>query len=335
MRGRIAIAALVALGCAAGIVALVNGGSANGDGAKTSASKRWQPLASSPLQRTEIGSARVGDSIYAVGGYIADPSPTGKTTNRVLRYEIGTNRWTELGPMPLGVNHPAVASFGGSVYVHGGYADDGAATDRLFRFSPESGAWTELRPSGEARAAHSLVPIRGRLYAAGGARAGNALNLLQVYDPAGDSWRTGPSMPTPREHIGAAAVDDKLYVIAGRAGAGNLDVVERFDPKRNRWSKSVPVETARSGFQATTVDGRIVIAGGEGDATIAPVELLDPKRKPLRWRGLPGMRTPRHGLGVVSDGNRVYTVEGGPQPGLFFSDTLEFLDVPKPRRPRE
>jgi hypothetical protein len=40
------------------------------------------------------------------------------------------------------------------------------------------------------------------------------------------------------------------------------------------------------------------------------------------------MRTPRHGLGVVSRGRTVYAVEGGPQPGFAFSDAIEALKVP-------
>ncbi len=72
------------------------------------------------------------------------------------------------------------------------------------------------------------------------------------------------------------------------------------------------------------VGGRIVVAGGEEAAgTIREVEEYDPKRR--RWRRLPDMRTPRHGLGVVSRGRTVYTLQGGPQPGLFFSSATEAL----------
>jgi hypothetical protein len=45
----------------------------------------------------------------------------------------------------------------------------------------------------------------------------------------------------------------------------------------------------------------------------------------VRWRRLPDMRTPRHGLGVVAAGGRVITFAGGPQPGLFYSDATEAL----------
>jgi hypothetical protein len=40
------------------------------------------------------------------------------------------------------------------------------------------------------------------------------------------------------------------------------------------------------------------------------------------------MITPRHGLGGVAKGGRMFALEGGPQPGLHFSRALEFLDIP-------
>ena len=46
-----------------------------------------------------------------------------------------------------------------------------------------------------------------------------------------------------------------------------------------------------------------------------------------RWSDLPSMRTPRHGLGGVALGRRVYAIQGGVEPGFSFSDAIEFLDV--------
>ena len=89
----------------------------------------------------------------------------------------------------------------------------------------------------------------------------------------------------------------------------------------------------RSGFQATAFRNRVIAVGGEqlaeGNRTIAAVEIYNPRRK--RWRFLAPMRTPRHGVGVVSKGRRVFAIEGGPQPGASYSSILEFLDVPNRR----
>jgi hypothetical protein len=83
------------------------------------------------------------------------------------------------------------------------------------------------------------------------------------------------------------------------------------------------------GASARLPDGRIAVFGGErlepGGTTIAEVELFDPRRE--RWRALPDMRTPRHGLGGVAFRNRVYAIQGGVQPGSSFSSAIEALDV--------
>ncbi len=46
-----------------------------------------------------------------------------------------------------------------------------------------------------------------------------------------------------------------------------------------------------------------------------------------RWRSPPGMRTPRHGLGGVARGRRIYAIEGGDQPGFHFTRAIEYLDL--------
>jgi hypothetical protein len=138
-------------------------------------------------------------------------------------------------------------------------------------------------------------------------------------------------MRLPREHLAAAAVGRRIFVLGGRANGRNLRAVERFGTLTGRWVKLPRLRVARSGFQAAVVRGRVVAVGGEqlaeGDQTIAPVELYQPRRK--RWRRLAPMRTPRHGLGVTSRRRRIFAIEGGPQPGFSFSSLLEFLDVPR------
>jgi len=123
-------------------------------------------------------------------------------------------------------------------------------------------------------------------------------------------------------------------VLGGRADGENLDLVERFDPEagsRGRWRELAPLRTARSGFAAIASRGTIVAFGGEqlglGDATtIAPVEQYRPGKD--RWRSLPPMTTPRHGLGGVARKGRIFALEGGPKPALHYSAANEYLDLP-------
>ena len=69
----------------------------------------------------------------------------------------------------------------------------------------------------------------------------------------------------------------------------------------------------------------MVVGGEEQSGTIREVEAYDPASR--RWTRLPDLRTPRHGLGVVSHRGRVYAIEGGLEPGFFFSRANEALDV--------
>ena len=66
-------------------------------------------------------------------------------------------------------------------------------------------------------------------------------------------------------------------------------------------------------------------AARSSPGTIREVEGYDPARR--SWTRLPDLRTPRHGLGVVSYRGRVYAIEGGLEPGFFFSRANEALDV--------
>jgi hypothetical protein len=47
------------------------------------------------------------------------------------------------------------------------------------------------------------------------------------------------------------------------------------------------------------------------------------------WRRFRDLPTPRHGLGVVAHGGRLYTLAGGPRPGLFVSGANEYLTLPR------
>jgi N-acetylneuraminic acid mutarotase len=178
------------------------------------------------------------------------------------------------------------------------------------------------------RAALTAGVIGDRLYAAGGVDPSGPQKRLEIFDFAKRRWSTGPSMLFSREHLAGAVSGSAFYVLSGRAsGQGNFTFAERFVPKRNRWETLPRSSKPRGGIAAATLaDGRIVLLGGEeAEGTIEEVELYDPKRR--RWSKLPSMRTPRHGLGAVARGQRVYAIEGGVQPGLFYSDAIEALDV--------
>jgi len=273
-----------------------------------------------------VSAARIGHFIYVIGGFEAGPV----TSSIVERCDISTDSWSRVRPMPVGLNHAATATWGGKLYVVGGYSGRSALLQEvssLYRYDPGTDRWARLPGAPTKRAALTAAVIKGKLYAAGGAFAGQALKTLEIYDIAHRRWRKGPSMTVAREHLAGTALGGSFYVLAGRAaGVGNLTTAERYDPGRRRWRTLPPLPKATGGTVGTTVNGSIVVFGGEEAAgTIATTEQYDRKRR--RWRLLAPMRTPRHGLGAASYRGRIYAVEGGPQPGFAFSNVIEALRV--------
>jgi N-acetylneuraminic acid mutarotase len=316
-------AGIVALVLAAGAIAVAVSGAGDGGEARVD---RWVQLRSAVLARTEVAAARVGRSIYVVGGFVRAGNAT---TAAVERYDISGNRWARVRSMPLGLNHPAATTYKGDVYVVGGYTADNALageTAAFLRYEPARNRWSRLSDMPTRRAALAVGVIGDRLYAAGGATSGGTtFKRLEVFDFKARRWSRGPDMQVPREHIAGAVSGGGFYVLGGRPG--NLAVAERYVPARRRWERLPDLGTARSGIAAATVGRLVVVFGGErSEGTIRPVEAFDPRTR--RWRSLPGMRTPRHGLGGASLGRRVYSLEGGPQPGFAFSRALEALGLP-------
>jgi N-acetylneuraminic acid mutarotase len=171
-----------------------------------------------------------------------------------------------------------------------------------------------------------------RLYAVAGAtRSNDQVRRLEIFNAKTKRWRRGPKLPTGRNHVAAAILDGRLYVTGGRPGpvSGGLATVESYSLAGKRWRSEQPLAVARSGHATVRSRGSLVVFGGEelgGGQTIEEVERFDPQTD--QWTSLPNMVTPRHGLGGVAKGARVFALEGGPQPGLHFSRAVEFLDVP-------
>jgi len=320
-RTRAFFAAAVGVLCIAALVFVL---ARAADGARTD---RWIELRAAPIARTEVAAARIGHFAYVVGGF----EESGATSAAVDRYDLRRNRWKRVRPMPVALNHAAAVAYRGRLYVHGGYAEGlSQPTSVLLRYDPERNRWRRLASSRAPRAAEAAAVVRGRLYVAGGANDSGSLRSLEIYDLRRGRWTRGPSFPgPPRNHTTGVASGGRFYVLAGR-DTTNLAAAERYDPRRRRWETLPPLHTPRGGIASVRLpDGRIVVFGGEqlrpGGTTIGQVELFDPRTR--RWRSLPDMPTPRHGLGGVALGYRVFALEGGPRPGFAFSGTVEALDV--------
>ena len=181
------------------------------------------------------------------------------------------------------------------------------------------------------RGAHSAVELDGKIYVLGGANAaGMALTAVEMYDPATDSWSTLTAMPTPREHLAAAAIAPLIYVVGGRSlgdqGLTNNNVLEAYSPAEDRWISLRAMPTARGGLAAAVLERKLYVFGGEFPGVFFQNEEYDPATN--TWRTLARMPTARHGMGAVSVGNRIFVIGGGPVAGFGVTSVNEAFMPP-------
>ncbi len=158
-----------------------------------------------------------------------------------------------------------------------------------------------------------------------------------------------------RAAVGAASDGEQLYMIGGssrRSLSGSLDyafitldLVEVLSAATGIWTQRAPLQTPRGSLGAALLAGKVYAAGGfrwkgtqltdpqfgvggidSQSASIEPLgalEVYDPAVD--SWTILATMPTPRHGLGFVASGGRLYAI-GGVGAGGTAVPTVESFD---------
>jgi N-acetylneuraminic acid mutarotase len=186
--------------------------------------------------------------------------------------------------------------------------------------------WTAKLAGPTLREYAASAVLNGKLYVMGGqltnsgTTPGPATNLVEVYDPATNTWATATPMPTARMGLVAAVMNGKIYAIGGRTdgySTSAVGTVTEFDPATNLWvTKTATLPTARYFAAASVVDSplgtRIFVVGGEAlDARLGVVEAYEPDDTgPGNWISRTAMPTARGQLAMAQANGRLYAVGG-------------------------
>ena len=268
------------------------------------ATAAWVTGAPAPEPRTEVAAAPLGTRIVVVGGFLAN----GGNSRRVDAYDPRATRGRACPDLPVSVDHAAAASWRGRLVVVGGYGADREPLRAAFLY--DGRRWRRLPAPPEERAAAAAAATRtAASWVVGGrTRSGLATRALSL-DLRTLRWRAVPG-PRPREHLAATALGGRVFAIGGRLAGydTNLATVEAYDPRTNRWSR-LPTYPTRGAARA-----RPRSRGGSCRSAASPprdestVWALRPGAR--SWTALPDLPTPRHGLGVVAFGGRVWVIGG-------------------------
>jgi Kelch motif protein len=200
-------------------------------------SDTWTVLSSMPVGRAGLGVAVVGDAIYAIGGRTATGGPcTGGPLSDVERYDIASDTWTTVAPLPSPRSDLAASVVGGKVYVFGGCRTQASILHDVDVYDPVTDTWdTSPADMPTARAGMYAVANKGgTVYVIGGwDGVGTGLNTNEAYKVARDVWTTGLlPMPTARAESGAAGHGGRIYIVGGSRPAfgASVNANEAFKP---------------------------------------------------------------------------------------------------------
>jgi hypothetical protein len=317
----VGLAALLLLAAAA-VVAIVSlSGSDESEPDRTTAavsaplraSSKWRSLPPMPTARQNMAGAVVDGTIWVVGGLGADSGGS----RRVEGYDPVVSGWKSAPDLPVRLHHETVVTYEDELVAIGGWIPKGSdpsavTSDRVFAL--RDGKWVSLPSLNEPRAAGAAAVVGDRIVVFGGQAGGRLLDTTEVFD--GKQWSAGASIPTPREHLAAAADGDFAYAVGGRrlSSDKNVAALERYDPAADRWERLPDMPTARGGLGAALVNGHLLAVGGErATGVFGVVESYNVANK--SWSRGPSMRSPRHGMAVAAIGRSLYALGGAPKPG--------------------
>jgi N-acetylneuraminic acid mutarotase len=267
----------------------------------------WERRASLPIGMCDLDAHTIGDKIYVVPRYSVRLNtgwggPTGtrevSTSNEIFEYEPATDRWTPKTPRPTYRDDFVTAMVGGKIYVIGG----------------------------RGRADNGPRPMEGD----GAGVPYEHKSLVEVYDPATDTWSMGRDAPVPHAGRVSCAVGDQIYVF-GMSLAGVIwdPSVLVYDTAADRWSAKSPMATRIENRPCVTTRDKIRFFGGTDPSTgshvtVDRVDVYDPLVD--SWALETRMPTARFNSSAARLGSEVLIFGGRPY-SSYYADYLNVVEV--------
>jgi N-acetylneuraminic acid mutarotase len=233
------------------------------------------------VPRSHHGLVRVGDRVYAVGGFtLPDPAAGGlhvpdwgdiHVTRSMEMLEPGSAvGWRLLPPMLVERRGAAVAAVGNRIHVLGGCS----AAEPLRScevFDVRSATWSPAPDVPHGRTDAAVAVIGRRIFVLGGSNQdGRPTRSVSVLDTATGTWTDLAPFRVPRAEAMAAVVAGRfIWLVAGRGfvddGLAEVGTIEVFDAELRTWHDAVEWRTPQMSAAAVAADQRVYVFGGLDD----------------------------------------------------------------------
>nr|XP_006814587.1 PREDICTED: kelch-like protein 9-like [Saccoglossus kowalevskii] len=175
----------------------------------------WVTLPTMMERRSNFHLCVIANKLYAACGW----KGRHERTRSVEYYDPQKNQWSFVAPYPVSAVAPAGAVFDGILYISGGYG--GQYSNAVNAYNPTTNTWEARMSMQTARAWHSMVTVRSKIYAIGGnCKDGNGKRIdvlnTECYNPLSDQWHTLPSdLPSGCSVTNAVVMKGNIYVVGG------------------------------------------------------------------------------------------------------------------------
>ena len=267
----------------------------------------WSQGADQPEAASESAATRIGNHAYVAGGF-GDPAG-------FKRFNLDTNTWTTLAPLPGGRDHLFVVALHDEVYVTGGN-DNGPRVSAVpgWRYVAAENRWQEVPGLPRYTQAGSTA-LGGFGY------FGTVVGAMRQFDPRTGAWReiAGDNSITARDHSQLVAFQGEVWMIGGRSGSRTTGLVSIWDPASETWRPGPLLNTPRAGFAAAATSTTLFVAGGENLTTdpwsvVGSAEAIAAGEE--RWTRMAAPPLAVHGVPGVVHGNSFVILGGSTAAGV-------------------
>jgi N-acetylneuraminic acid mutarotase/regulation of enolase protein 1 (concanavalin A-like superfamily) len=202
--------------------------------------------------------------------------------------------WSDLAPAPMTRWESQTFSYGGKLYVFGGFIDRNLdATSECDVYDPAANAWTDLTTIPVGGLTHAATTVVGdTVYFAGGTigtftNHSGATSTAEVltYDLTTGAWGSTTSLPAPMSCGGMVCINNHLYYYGGLNGAITADLnttyaLDLSNPTAG-WQAEAAMPNGRNHLGAAVINGIAYAVGGDhlyntNGGNVAEVDAYNP-----------------------------------------------------------
>jgi N-acetylneuraminic acid mutarotase len=234
--------------------------------------------------------------------------------------------WNALANAPIGLAEAQSITFGGRLYVFGGYyktTPDYQPTTASEVFDPSANAWISIAPMPAAETHMGVATDGTYIYVAGGYtfdpkttyQTFGTTNVFR-YNPVTNVWSNFVSLPAPRAAGALVYLDGQLHFFDGvdpTRGGQTTHWIMNLSDSNPQWTISTPLPFSRNHMVGTVLDAKIYAIGGQStsddSSTTSDCLMWDPAN-PSVWTRVASLPVPLSHAVVVTLDDRI-VVAGG------------------------